>query len=283
MIRGAIYVDDSGNPGAESGSDFLPSSRKSWTAVVVPSVIAAEVEKGMKIFLDGVRGDFGVNELHFTEIYSGKGAWESVSPDKRAEIIHLMSSAMSALGLPVLHQTVTDFTMLDHQDIPLNTRSGEWKLDDHSHLGLLMLCSQVSQHIRTMKQESPQDFELPFPLYVDQGIMPAGGERALPNWQDVIEGPTALFRDSAAIAGLQLADFAAFVINRSQWIAVTRRPGPIRKAEEAILQAAAGLNILNLPFHRVAPEEFGKESYEEWQSVHRVAKGLTPRPAKNPE
>jgi hypothetical protein len=38
----------------------------------------------------------------------------------------------------------------------------------------------------------------------------------------------------------------AFVINRSQWIAAKRKQGPIRKAEEVILGAGAGLSILNL-------------------------------------
>lgn len=59
LTRGAIYVDDSGNPGLDSGSDFVPSSRKSWTAVIVPSVIAGTVKAAMDIFLTGVRNEFG--------------------------------------------------------------------------------------------------------------------------------------------------------------------------------------------------------------------------------
>ncbi|MBY3101305.1 DUF3800 domain-containing protein [Rhizobium laguerreae] len=280
IIRGAIYVDDSGNPGAESGSDFLPSARKSWTAVIVPSVIAAHVQAGMDIFLNGVRGEFGVAELHFTEIFSNKGAWRRVSVERRAEVINLMADVMAKLGLPIVHQTVADFTMLDHAKRLIEGRTGDWDLEDISHLGLLMLCSGVSRHIRTMAGDSPDDFNLPFPLYMDEGIMPAGGQRTLPNWGDVIEGPKACFRNSADVAGLQLADFAAFVINRSQWISATRTLGPISPAEDVILRAAAGLNIVNLPFHSVAPEEFGRETYEERLVADRVANGLTPRPSK---
>jgi hypothetical protein len=86
------------------------------------------------------------------------------------------------------------------------------------------------------------------------------------------------FRSSSELAGLQLADFAAFIISRSQWIAVKRSPGPISKADEVILKAGAGLNILNLPFQKVTPDTFGKEAYEAWQSAGRVLKGLAPRP-----
>ncbi|TBE74021.1 hypothetical protein ELG97_36840 (plasmid) [Rhizobium leguminosarum] len=234
----------------------------------------------MDIFLDGVRDEFGAEELHFTEIFSGKGVWERVSVDKRAEVIQLMASVMEATGLPVVHQSVAEFTTLDHPNWRLPTGVGDWDLEDLSQFGLLMLCSRASHHIRAMKQKGPSDFDLPFPLYVDAGILPHEGARKLPNWDDVIEGPTAQFRDSASLAGLQLADFAAFVINRSQWIAVTRTPGPLNKAERAILTAGAGLNIVNLPFRPVVAADFGRESHEEWLSADRVAKGLSPRPLK---
>ncbi|MES0198877.1 DUF3800 domain-containing protein [Mesorhizobium sp. M0011] len=282
MSEGAIYVDDSGNPGAESGSDFLPSSRKSWTAVVVPSVIAGTVQTAMEIFLAGVRDEFGAEELHFTEIYSREGPWRSVNVDRRVEMIAVMANLMGRYGLPIVHQTVSDQTLLDHPDIWRSfqgRRVGDWNLKDISHVGLLFLCSQVSKHIRTMKCDSPQDFQLPFPLYVDEGIMPAGGERKLPNWSDVIKGPTACFCRSTDVPGIQLADFASFIITRSQWVAVKRNPGPtFGRADELILRAAAGLNILNLPTRWTTPGELGRENFEDWLSTDRVAKGLPPRP-----
>jgi hypothetical protein len=134
VMGGAIYADDSGNPGVESGSVFLPADRKSWTAVIVPTTIAGHVEQGMKIFIEGVQGEFGVDELHFTEIYSGTGAWKSASPQKRAEVIELMAGVMSKLGLPIVHQTVNDFTMLDHPQKQFPGRVGDWDLENLSQL-----------------------------------------------------------------------------------------------------------------------------------------------------
>ncbi len=187
MAEGAIYVDDSGNPGAESGSEFLPSARKSWTAVIVPSVVADRVEEGMRIFLDGVRGEFEADELHFTEIFSGNGTWASISVERRAEIINLMARVMTALSLPIVHQSVSEFTMLDHPRRAFSGQTGNWNLNDLTHQGLLMLCSHTSHHIRSMRDQRPADFDLPFPLYVDQSILNAGRDRELPNWEDVIE------------------------------------------------------------------------------------------------
>ena len=58
MASGCIYIDDAGNPGTESGSDYLSSSRKSWTAVIVPASIANAVEMSMALFLKGVNNEF---------------------------------------------------------------------------------------------------------------------------------------------------------------------------------------------------------------------------------
>lgn len=284
VLTGAIYVDDSGNPGVDSGSEFLPSSRKSWTAVIVPSAIAGIVQTAMNIVLAGVRDEFGVEELHFTNIYSGEGPWKLVTPHRRAEMISIMADLMDRLSLPVVHQTVSDFTLRDHPDFWRSLggkRVDGWNLEDISHFGLLLLCSKVSKHIRTMKDNGPQDFELPLPLYVDEGLMSAGGKRKLPNWSDVIDGPTAYFRRSTDVPGIQLADFAAFIITRSQWIAVKRCSGEVLiRADELILRAAAGLNILNLPMRRTTPGELVRENYEDWLAADRVAKGLAPRPPK---
>ncbi|CAX26985.1 protein of unknown function [Methylorubrum extorquens DM4] len=248
----------------------------------MPSVVANDVQTALAIFLAGVRAEFGAEELHFTEIYSGEGPWKAVAVEKRAEMFGLMARLMDTFGLPIVHQTVSDYTLLDHPNLSRSLkgqRVGDWDLEDKSHLGLLMLCSQVSKHIRAMKGDNPRAFALPFALYIDEGVMSAGGERKFPNWSDVIEGPKACFRKSCDVPGIQLADFAAFVITRSQWAVVKRKPSQVLgRADELILRAAAGLNILNLPMSRVRLDELGRESYEDWLSADRIVKGLNPRP-----
>lgn len=279
ILTGAIYFDDSGNPGAQSGSDFLPSSRKAWTAVIVPSPVAEKVQEGMEIFLNGVRGEFGVDELHFTEIFSGKGLWKKVAVDERAKIIEFMSRLIWAFDLPIVHQSVSEFTRADHPITARPFRSGDWDTADLSHFGLLLLCSEVSRHLRELRDHGPENFKLPFALYADEGILPAGRDRALPNWADVIEGPHVRFRNSVDVPGLQLADFAAFIINRTQWIAATREPGrPISMAEQVILDASANLNVLNFELQSIPIEDFGRAGYEDRLSADRLAKGLAPRP-----
>jgi hypothetical protein len=82
----------------------------------VPSTIAESVQNAMNIFLTGVRDEFGAEELHFTEIYSGNGPWKSISAGRRAELFDIMASLMSQFSFPIVHQTAIDHTLRDHPD-----------------------------------------------------------------------------------------------------------------------------------------------------------------------
>lgn len=285
LMGGAIYVDDSGNPGVDSGSDFLPSSRKSWTAVIVPSSIAPSVKAAMDIFVAGVLQDYGAEELHFTDIWSGVGLWKKVGVDDRAKVMEIMADLMEAYSFPIIHQTVSEVTLDDHPEFRRSlegARAGDWSLDRIDHFGFLALCSNVSRYVLEMKTKGPTDFDLPMPLFVDEGLLPAGRERPLPNWAAAIKGPKAFFRRSSDLAGLQLADFAAFIITRSQWEVVKRKPRPdFTRAEAVILRAASVLNILNLPARLTTSGELGRASYEDWMQEDREAKGLPSRPPRH--
>ncbi len=282
LLSGSIYVDDSGNPGADSGSDYLSASRKSWTAVIVPSSVAAATNMAMRIFLDGVLSEFGADELHFTEIFSGQGIWKKVPVARRAELISIMGDMMRKLSLPIVHQTVSDETLLDHPALRETLQAlqvTDWNLKDGHHVGLLMLCYQVARCVREMHRDKPENVRLPMPMVADEGLSPAGGSRRLPNWADVIEGPAVSFRRSVDVPGIQLADFAAFTIMRSQWIAARRTTGTeLSQADAVMLRAAARLNVLNLSMRSLDPRELGKKSYERWLADDRTSKGLPPRP-----
>ena len=167
MVTGCIYVDDAGNPGAESGSDFLSSSRKSWTAVIVPSSVADAVEVGMGMFLRGVRGEFGASELHFTDIYSGRGVWEDVAIIKRIEIFDLMKDILESFSLPIVHQTASEETLHDHERVfsrLVKAPNSRWDIKNVSHFGFLLLCSNLSRYIAELHKQGPKDFVLPIPL-----------------------------------------------------------------------------------------------------------------------
>src|SRR5436190_17053453 len=104
-MSAGIYIDDAGTPGAMSPSAFLHTERKSWAAVVVPEEAAPKLTIALDIFLEGIATDYAAKELHFADIYGGRGAFEKVPIDKRFELIDLMSTIFEEFQLPILFQT----------------------------------------------------------------------------------------------------------------------------------------------------------------------------------
>lgn len=285
MVQGSINIDDAGTPGADSGSDFLSQTRKSWTAVIIPSSIAHEISEMMDIFLAGVTSEFGVQELHFTDIYSGRGAWKGVAIAKRIEIFELMKGVVESRALPIVHQTVSEETFNDHQESFSRIKrvpGSWWNIKDVSHFGFLVLCSNISKHLRELSAQHPQDFKLPLPTFVDEGIAKAGASIALPNWGNVIEGQKALFENSKDRPELQIADFAAFSISRTQWVMMQQELGkPVSRGDQEFLKTTSKFNILNLPRVAFSIDNISREGFEFVLSRDRLEKGLPSRPRKS--
>ena len=284
LIGGGYYIDDAGTPGAESKSAFLDKSRKSWCAVIVSERAAEPLNRGVQIFLRGVKQDYGVDELHFSDVYSGKGRWKTVPVAERIEIFDLMTIVFERFKLPVIFQTVSQSMYSDHARFfsRMMAKLGEfWDISSIPHFGLLSMCYQISKNFDYLKMEYPSDFPRPLSAYVDEGLAKAGAEVKLPNWEHAIEGGKLTFQSSVDNPGLQLADFAAFSISRSQWIAAKQEKGePIRDGDRHIMSISGKLNV-NLPRVEIDPADFSREDYERFLRWDRVAKGLPEYPRRD--
>ena len=283
LVEPGIYVDDSGNPGADSGSIHLSETRKSWTAVIIPPSVANDCSIVMETFLKGIARDYSAEELHFTEIFSGKGIWKQVGTEDRIKLFRLMSSFLTSMTLPIVHVTTSQETLNDHSG-----SIGQWRFKPNQfwktsipHLGFLRLCMEVSDYVREMREDGHPDFDGTLPLISDEGLAAEGRSVPLPNWGDVISGPTVKFARSQDVAGIQIADFAAFTISRTQWIIVQRQMGtPLSRSDEEFLSYGSGLNIVNLPMVEVVETELSKESYELLLQQDRATKGMAKKPTK---
>lgn len=281
-IKSGIYVDDSGTPGSNSGSIHLPDTRKSWTAVLVPPSASAGASEVMEIFLDGIERDYGAKELHFTEIFSGKGVWKSVRIENRIEMFRLMSAYLSSTGLPIVHVTTSQGTLNDHPSLVENIifdAKQFWNMSIPK-FGFLRCCMEISDYFREMREDGHPDFNSPLPMFADEGLAVAGAEIPLPNWGDVVEGPSVRFARSQDVPGIQLADFAAFTVSRTQWIIAKKSSGtPLSRSDEEFLSYGEGLNIVNLPMVSVEKSLLSKEYLEELLEKDRITKGLPPKPS----
>ena len=263
-VQADCYIDDAGTPGARSKSAFLSPLRRSWCAVIVPWRAAGPLGVAVDLLLGGVRQDYGAEELHFAEIYGGRGVWEGVSVDRRIEVFDLTTEIFVRFGMPVIFQTVSESIFSDHAAFFSRYRSklGQfWKVESIPHNGLLLTCYQFAKYFRYLNREYPTDFPSPLPGYVDEGLARAGAEVDLPNWGDAIEDKKLMFRRSVDVPGLQLADFAAFTISRTQWLAVKQQRGKsIRPPDLHIMGLSGRLNVFNLV---IDPGSFSGEDYDD--------------------
>jgi len=281
MITGSINIDDAGTPGTVSKSDFLPEDRKSWAAVIIPSRVTKELNIALEIFLGGIKEDFGVDEFHCADIYGGRGQWKGIPVAKRIEIFELMAMVIERFSLPIIYQTVSKSFLNDHPEWSQrrSKRGAWWDLQNISHLSLLFLCFQISKYFQKLQTKFPSDFPTPFPTYVDEGIAKAGSIIELPNWGNAIQDQKLSFVKSLENPGIQIADFAAFCISRTQWLSAKQEPGKSLSEGDIKLMAMSGrLNVLNLPLVSIDPKNHSRENYEFGLMRDRVEKGLSPKP-----
>ncbi len=282
MVGEGIYIDDAGTPGSQSKSAFLRESRKSWCAVVVPHRASGPVSVAMGILLSGIKQDYEAEELHCSDIYGGRGPWKGVAVKDRMQIFNLVAEMFETFDLPVIFQTVSESMFTDHAErfSRVVSKPGQfWDIKSVAHYGLLLTCWRVATYFRYLKVEYPSDFPRPMPAYADEGLRKAGSMVGLPNWEDAIEGRRLRFGRSVDNPGLQLADFGAFTIARTQWLSAKQEKGkPVSRGDLHMMKMSGKLNVLNLDKAVVDPNAYSREDYEEFLMQDRVRKGLPRRP-----
>ena len=81
------------------------------------------------------------------------------------------------------------------------------------------------------------------------------------------------------IRPLQMADFAAFVVNRSQWILAKDKMSKVDRSFIDII-GRIRLNLINLKSIEVDPEKWKSSDYDAHLETDRIQKGLSSRPWK---
>ena len=122
----------------------------------MPERAAEPLSRGVEIFLRGVKQDYGAGELHFADVYGGRGSWRAVSLAKRIEVFDLMSMVFERFNLPVIFQTVSNSMYSDHAAYfsSVVAKPGQfWDIKSVPHFGLLLTCNEISENFDYLKKE----------------------------------------------------------------------------------------------------------------------------------
>lgn len=242
-----IFIDDSGSPGTSQPG--LHSNRKTWVAVLVRPHQVAEVMDQIPSALSYLR-TLGLKspEFHFADIWAHKGEYSKLSLDQRLGIFAFMAHIFATYQFEILVQT------FDPDQAARVIEAGDWpqtfgplQLKNHEDLALTFLLMRIKKHITESlppgstacvivdewkRFKNGRSFQI-------GGLLPAFHEGAV------------LFADSRHAPPIQLADFAAFVVNRWQ---VLRVKPELTEIDKRFLEAVAPLtscasNIDNVRVH----------------------------------
>ena len=237
----------------------------------------------MKIFLGGVKQDYGVNELHFTDIYSGRGAWEGVAVAERIEIFDLMASLVLKFDIPVLYQTFSEEFRNDRKESWDSLGEIEfpfWDFNKIAHIGYCLLLVRTKDVLRDLRSLDTC-FNHIFQIYTDEGMAKRGSQQKVPINPHQYYEKSIIFQSSESCIGLQISDFVAFVISRSQRIMMKKNAGEyFSPADKHILSIAEKLNHWTMDLIQANESHFSREEYEFLLKKDRKNKKLSALPKK---
>jgi hypothetical protein len=242
-----VFVDDTGSPGLSTLSPKLHASRKSWVAVVVPPSQMPEVLAQIPGAVGELRKITGATEFHFTDIYQGRKEFEDIDLAIRLRIFEFMAFIFQTYNFPVFVQTfdfeswnlVKDKALFPEVAGPFNLA----KPEDAALLFLLMRLKWFLQKESGIAR-----------VFVDEGYKKAGIAMHLPAFRSVFADGLVCFASSSSILPLQLADFAAFALNREQLILSKKnlndRDVQLVKLLEPLARAFQNIPMANIRLRR---------------------------------
>ena len=210
-----VFVDDTGSPGLKTPG--LHEQRKSWVAVVVPPHQIAEVMNQLPSALSFLQ-EMGLKdpEFHFTDIWAGRGEYQKLDLQQRLAIFRFMAHIFATYKFQVLVQTFDPDNASDIRNrVNWPESFGPLKFGDHEDLALIFALLRIRMHLKTLEGGNATAC-----VVVDEGRLASGKAIVLSGLAPTFCAGAILFASSQLVHPIQLADFAAFVMNRWQLLRV---------------------------------------------------------------
>jgi hypothetical protein len=113
-MKHLIVIDDSSSPGNFNETRFLKENRKSLVAVFVHSEIREILENTLSEIVIVLNREFGISELHFTDLINKNREFKDFDNEVVFEIIEQISILFSKIDLPFFVQTVHKNTLKEN-------------------------------------------------------------------------------------------------------------------------------------------------------------------------
>jgi hypothetical protein len=270
------FIDDSGTPGIDSRSGHLDPNRKTWVAVLFSVENLATVYEEFPETIRELRVRLGVSEFHAADLLSGKGMLRSVPLGMRLSVFQFLAHIFAKYRYPIFVQTASPQTIADHEEgfLKLGT-IGPFDFTSPSDVGLLILI----HHLKKYFAAKPSGYRAPCLLVADEGRAKDGSFIRVPRLADFAVNGGIFFRQSVTTFPLQLADFAAFSVNRMQWL-LAKDTRTERENTELQILNEADFELINIPKVAVDLQTWSGTDYDAFHDADREAKNLPSRPTR---
>lgn len=208
---GAFFIDDTGSPGLADTPAHLHRQRKSWVAVYVDEDQIREVMDQFPGALAELEERVGAKEFHSIDIFQGKKAFEGVPFEVRMLYFEFMVDIFRLYRFPILMQTFhpdSELVQLSRAAFPNGV--GPFDMGNHEDVALLLLIFRAKWMLQR-ENGKPRAR-----LFLDEGRFKAGSAIKIPRLDPPFVRGEIISAASCVLHPLQLADFAAFAMNRTQ-------------------------------------------------------------------
>lgn len=226
-----VFIDDTGSPGLTETPPYLHPDRSTWVAVVIqPDRLPDLMAKYSSLFLSGLNLFYGATEFHSTDVFSANGPFKGVDLKTRLDLLSVMAGIVKRYDAQILTENLdpdaVDAIRAKVSSLP--SKLGPFDLRTPKGMALVSLLNRVSEYV----VKTRQTVDTRAYVIVDAGILRHGMAITSP-WPSVFARDKVYFADSRSICLLQLADFAAFGLNR---VHLSLGRTEIKPADAALLE-----------------------------------------------
>jgi hypothetical protein len=239
-----VVIDETGTPGQDIGSVYLHPTRKTWVAVILTSREFATASSELPPALKELKELCGGEEFHMTDLYRGHKSFKDVSREQRLSIIAFLSHIFSRYQYPILVQTLDDVEIKKFSHPNFQRKIGVLDLRKSGELALWILLHRIQDILG----DPCRAIKSPAYVVIDQNQWK--NDKSI-NISGTVSNPTVFVegkiysQNSQQFPCLQLADFAAFCINRQQWLMASDKKNEFDLAFLRII-SEANFNCINL-------------------------------------
>jgi hypothetical protein len=266
-MKHLIVIDDSGSPGSTNETRFLKDNRKTLVGVFIHAEIRFKIEKLIKDVVIILDREFGITELHFTDLVNKRNQFSPLEYDEVVSLIQMLSSAFTHFTLPFFVQTVHKDTLKENR-IKDKFTLDNFNMEKNEDAALMILLIRLKSYLA--KEYPNQTVE----FVMDEGRRKNGVYETFKILKNVSVDDEIVYKSSRDFIPLQVADFFAYSVNRMQMTAVK----PVKTEYDKLILDAISIALSSqysegTSIKEIDIDSFTTDDYDYEQRAHREKDG----------